>query len=360
MGARRRCCCKCWTWGDTFTRPNSTNIGADWNEYGGGDWSIVSSQLKETTGTDNSFAITIHQNPKLSLTGLATVTAKNIVQSAVYGLIINFKDVNNYLWLTFYTDGVDSFLRLGQVAGGVLTSYASESADSTAPIGEDVVLHLCRGPDGVWGSVEAVGISHLSNYACLGDGLPEAGYRAGVANFSDTGETVTFDNFSFEEHEYTNPDCRGCACSCESHCPPKQLVATVFDATGDCAGCDGEEADLTWENTPEGSKWNGAFSAYCWPYFELTDIALWCLSNQCSEGSLNFSLCSIHDSILACGWEAADGSNNCQDIGGNGMACPNGNSYCSPFYLEFGPFTCEAGHPGGGTCSYKIAITEKP
>jgi hypothetical protein len=355
---RRRCCCNCWTWADNFNRADSTDIGSDWDEYGGGDWEIVSNALKETTGTDNSFAISIHQHPKLDLTGIVTVTAKSIVTSAVYGVIIDFYNTSNYLWLSYWTDGTHSYLRLGQVAGGVESSIASTSALDYAPIGEDLTLHFCRSYDGLFGSVEEV--PQFETYGCLGGGLPTPGYRAGVANFSTGGETVTFDDFTFSEHLYTNALCPGCHCLCDGYCVPPSLVATIISASGDCASCDGEEAELDWAMTPNGFTWTGAFTPDCWPYKSLEDIILSCLTSACESEMPNFSLCSIDDSVLACGWDPADGSNNCPNEGGNGQACPNDNSYCKPLYLEFGPFDCEEGVPGGGSCSYKIAITERP
>ena len=351
---RRRCCCGCVILADSFDRPNSSDLGAEWNEISG-DWQISGNRLIET-GNSGATILSVQDAPD------EPINFRVVVEDTFpdnggrkYRIIVCAEDEDNYLFGQLETTTSNYTIWIGRRAAGV-DSDPMDTWTSTEPFAYEQTVCLSysgntlafvpaeQTGDGVWGC----------------DSNPP-GLKFGLANFGD--EQVAYDDVDVQLHEASDPNCPACLCTCEYECLPKELTAT-FTATGNCYAML-NLATITLEREEGGTGYRTSFYGVDQP----CDCA-WCVLH-------NFEL------RLVCRDEGPDawvlvkpGSSQCitaewnELYGGDPSAPVNDNYACDPFFMEFGPFTVPP-NPDLGSCdcctpdddtppsgTYTITVTE--
>lgn len=339
---------------DDFNRADSTNIGSKWVEAFG-DAEIVDTQLEMPA---NTVVRTVKSHPVDDPTCHATVTLPDIVAGDDYMLLVNYdEESDSYLYGRYSWDGGDDVEISCGSCVGIGTPLEFDSTTTAAPlIGEgdkrSDTLNVCRSLNGI--------------YAWAGSDFPAAwkceiedngGRKAGLRAVAAGGAELKFDDFVWEEHLYTNPKCRPCACECEDFCVPKQMEMTFIVIACECSALNSfQESD---EERDAGAK---IFEFY------FTDLppdilpfspsclvsGTWSFQLQCIDGGTDvFNSWQLENTggwhpwyehnVTEFGWE---------DNGSWGITYPNPNSTCDPLYLEFGPFSLAA----EDGCVYYITI----
>jgi len=231
------CCCEgCKIFEDDFTRENADTLGSPWCEPPD-SWSIF--EYKARCDIAGSIALLDIAHPEL--VGSMVVTLDTIDEIAdsnqKYRLILNavkqevievgfpestvWCETDSYYFAEFERIGTNtSIIRLGVVSGGF------ESI-----LKQDVVLGLTgfsRKFTAILSAKEfcaSVTESVLSYVGTVPGGLFEDGHFCGM-ELSEEGMLV--DNFLWEEHFDTNPECPLCLCRCSGGYFPPTLRVRVF------------------------------------------------------------------------------------------------------------------------------------
>ncbi len=132
--SRRRCCCNrpCVIAQDDFNRPDSENLGPQWDEVSG-DWSIYNQAARELTGDGQAVHKTPHRLPDESM--VVSVDVPNdyplLGTGAIVQLLLNVKygtggSANSY-HLAEYILSNPAVIRLSKVTGGGYTLLAQDT-----------------------------------------------------------------------------------------------------------------------------------------------------------------------------------------------------------------------------------------
>jgi len=246
------------------------------------------------------------------------------------------ENADNYYYAEWhYVDSSNMYWRICKATsgGGADQELASVGPDTPISEGQECKFYATDGGqfcmEDISSRLTACDDPPLSGkYPGLGSG--------GVAN-------AEWDDFEFEAHKQDDPECPVCDCSCNGHCIPDELTATV-EEVNECPDFD----DYSWtldhdgQETRFGSEWNHtAFSCD-----EDIEIKLSCSSAD-NLGVENILLDIVQGSFVL----HADSS--ASDIAPDSAA-----SGCDPIALRYGPFsygsvsgcaatTCCNGNPCG-------------
>lgn len=355
MTRRRSCCSECSVMSDNFNRANSDDPGEKWIEVNT-DVDIHSSKMR-LDGQD-ARAVTVKQHRGAPVIVAALCTNENgdsILPDLAYTIIFQYKDENNYSWVSFITSAGPpevSTLSIGQVASGVSGSYVQDSIN--AFIEENVVLDVCYNKTGAFATANDL---FPGTYACM----PDAGGRKGGLSNPNASGIIYFDNFSLSNHDaiaICGVPCGNCGCDCDYWCVGKELRITLVVISGICTCWDGATADLDYEHTGSEFAWASVLPMPVPNEFDLCDDpdeppeSLFEL--RCARGGWeNWRLCLVDPGFLFCGSYSPSGS--CGPSQTEPEISPSDGD-CSPFFLEFGPYQCES---ESGQCTFKFIVTER-
>lgn len=322
----RRCCCQegCVIAEDLFNRPDNDTLGAGWEESDETKWGIVSEVAYSLPGDNVARFKTPHKIPDESMEAYYEIV--NEVDDAIYYILVNVKDLDNYHIAKFHNT-VTPKIELGKVVGGAYTKLKEENIvgmTNAAPC--DHIPQYCRrlyariAPDEFCAGIDEATLSQVTvTPEIITDGI-----YSGMGGYHAT-ETLFYDNFYFGEHLWTNPECPTCICQCETEVVGEELVVTISDTTGRMVEGEGCEITINWDRVD--GYWEG--SATCCDQTWL--IRLTCPPSGNPEEFVIQIITGCKDS---------DGG-----LGNPGYIAP-GHSYaredsstCDPFYLRFGPFT---------------------
>ncbi len=349
------CCCEtCTIAEDTFNRADSATPGTAWQVVSG-TWEIVSNALSETSGAGLVFLKKTH--PKNSPTGVVYVDLLGPANGTKHRVLVNYVDDENYLYAEYYhaTNGADCYLAVGIVVAGDETELNRREGYSIGSASNRLVV--CRSRDGLYAYLEG---RYDAARAC---GIEDNGGR----RVALAGGSIGFDNFDWEQHHTTNPDCPMCMCECEGYCLPSELLLTVVPVTCDCETMTGHEATgnghLTVENWDfwlfEITLPNGA-DPICAPE-EFT----WQFGLQCPSGDPQWQIGGWILQNLDGYFPQLTGFEGWEPGGPFPYAYPYFQS-CSPLLLKFGPFRLyyEQVDPpdpeANKECFYEIHVTKAP
>lgn len=228
------CCCGCPEYADSFTRTDSTDLGADWTEVAG-NWEIKSNQLYEP---GNSGAIALYDKTVRTNYMSASIKIKNEALGGVYRLYIAWADGSNHILATYHRWAYDSgtnpnsdwaTLSLHSVVGGVSTELDSTDFQLLEPSLSPRGFTVCMDYSILLTSVDDPSLCHA-----FYDPVAVAnGYQAAVGH--GNASEVYYDDWSLiEAASETYPDCPVCwDCGCADRLPPRRLLVT-YDGEGVC------------------------------------------------------------------------------------------------------------------------------
>jgi len=227
------CCCDCWSAVDDFNRPPSSDPGPNWSARSG-QWSIQNniSRLHEA-GTASARVIFQPSGGKLSWNIQATVW--NIPTTAMYDVIVNWLNDNNYQFARFEFDSTQLVISLFSVIGGNPIPYTSCTIAGNY-IGTTQELDVCFS--------QGYFSARLANISTSALWVPNPvvianGYLAGLGN----GNTVPIDFVMFDDSEnhWTNASCPPCLCDCIDQnvemMPSQTLHLTLSAPSGALSSC---------------------------------------------------------------------------------------------------------------------------
>jgi hypothetical protein len=341
-GGRERCCCAvpgCVIESDDFNRADNTNLGSKWTEVAG-DSDIFTNTVR--IPADGLIKCTTRHPID---TPTCVVWAKLVDVTGVYRVPVNIVDEDNYL----YGQWTDDILSVWEVSGGVheeLDNWPSASGVSPGDY-----LTVCRNKTGIYAGV---GLVSAYAWACVDD---NEGRYVGLA--AGDGGTIRFDDFVFEEHWATDPDCKRCACECQEYCVPKTLTLTFHVRAGDCE-LDGESMELELDKTFYPSfYWRGTKLLPSWDKDQAAVTYTFVL--KCDEFQTDtWELCDESGALRGCA------------IGGNenfpnpdclvAPSCYGRDAdivVCNPLSLTYGELSCSGSAPAPfPECYLSLIITE--
>lgn len=262
-------CCDgdCWYFEDTFTRDNSTNVGAAWNEIASSDWEILDNELHEKIGgggTSNALIIGTGPVPADSA-GQMFIRVKFIDAQVgdvffIHTCCESSSAIGSGITVEFeYTDTNEWTITID--AGGDGTSVVQQADDGSGG------AYVCA--DNRVDMVTAGMILTVDEPAWADDLDPGDGRYYGLGH-DNTTNGGTFDDFYVIELKRVNKECTNCVCQCQEWGLSKHLVATITDCEligGDGDGnnllpcCAAEqEFDLIWDfDGVQGPGWYGTW-----------------------------------------------------------------------------------------------------
>jgi hypothetical protein len=227
------CCSQCLVLFDHFSRDE---LGCDWREFQG-DWSLADGALQES-GTNDALVVAWRSATDLSFWIIATIP--EVVENAVYRVIANYVDPNNYHVAEFNFTTTTLSIRLYKRSGGNNGDPTTKSYNVNW-VGDPGELVVCLSEKVFQAQFDPeVSIDQLYA-ACTSDvSLHAEGYQAGLGNGS--AHAIEYSSFLFQETGYTVEGCLTCYCKCP--CDPllKDLKLTLVSQ--DCPDLDGCTWDL--------------------------------------------------------------------------------------------------------------------
>lgn len=238
MGARRRCCCVCWEFTDTFIRAESTDIGTWWNEATGdaeGDWEIILYDSKyvlhekygETPGAGGTSAAIVFCTQRVPVRTIVQdsesvttdgemfiyVDVKDPQEDDIYRIYPNCTDEETLGTLTVEFEYTDD------VTHAWLITIGGDTLETTGePSGEGLVrLSVCA--DHTMGQIKAcVGELGVSPTLYV-DSDPGSGQYAAIGH-GNSATGAMFDQFVVGELRIPNEICYACFCTCDDFIMP--------------------------------------------------------------------------------------------------------------------------------------------
>jgi hypothetical protein len=352
-GKHNKCCCNCQIGFDNFNRADATTLGPKWTEDGSGLWGIDSNVAYSDTGDAIAMFNVAHRKGDESMEAYYEIVDE--VEDAIYYVLVNVKDLNNYHIAKFHNTAVNPKIELGKVVGGVYTMLKEENIiGKTLPYACGYMPRLCRrfyariAPDEFCAGIREATLSQVTvTPEIITDGI-----YSGMGGYHAT-ETLFYDNFYFGEHLWTNPQCPTCICQCEDEVVGEELVVTISDTTNRMTEAEGCEITINWDRV--NGYWEG--SATCCDFTWI--IRLTCPSSGDPEEFeiLVIQGCNDSDTDTTVPGYIAKGHRSALD-----------SSTCDPFYLRFGPFQttindllCACGTPMvDPTGVYYLEVTKAP
>jgi hypothetical protein len=241
---------------DNFNRANNTDPGCKWLKLGSSDWRIVANQLRcasegpliTTVRPVDTHRPTSTQSARYALRLSVTLTGSKDGVTA-WGVIVGYKDENNFIWLKFeYDEGPPEYVwpAFMQRSGGVDTVLLDKNhfdpPDEAHPFVLDengeVDLTICYGRQDwtVFGDNEETAWT-LCGYG--NDELPDDS-RVGLVGFLKG----RFDGWGYYVHWEADTECDYCSCFCmnpndedDFACLPETLTLTFVPDPGNAFAC---------------------------------------------------------------------------------------------------------------------------
>ena len=202
MMTRRRCCCPssgtgtsgCWTFEDPFTREDSTDVGADWEEQGGtgGPWQILDDKLSVAT---TSKIARIYVNDSANRCELERTCA-------------------GWGRLRLFDGDTPKSARYVPLSANMQIVVCCDGDQIHASVGAAELITI---PATVVSSVTALGTGDGDKITCLhqvpadvGTGTGDLDHYLVYADVTITEDAIAFDEFVISEHFHDNPDCPKC------------------------------------------------------------------------------------------------------------------------------------------------------
>lgn len=331
MGISPYVCCpdSCYVTSDDFNRPDSTDLGCWWRERSG-NWSVHTNRLRES---GNAGALVIAETPAPEISFRVSAQSPNVPAGAVYRVVANYLDDNNYHFAEFEFPTGRLIVRLYKRSGGVNTKLKERQWDVNM-VGNPQELGVCFTE-----KIFSAGQKYEPYMAWITNPVPiQGGYRAGLGNGG--GVQIEYDDFRLDEHYDTNPDCLICVCRCDDFPLPMDLTArcTFSGGLGDC-----QPVDVPLQAVVPSEGWESNEQWYGWATVDCSD---------CPDPLDPFTLHVIFRCESPCGgdpdkhfWVWAWAT----DVGGDGTACnlPGGLN-CDPVSI---PFEKISPWSEGGYCS---------
>lgn len=324
MGARRRCCCECWTFSTTFTADDSTDLGSGWSEYIG-DWGIENNKLVETyddtNGTADAVVICLQAVPLRSKGEMfvqVEIAVTDLKDGGVYYLYPCCQDVDAI------GDAIVSFTWNATATTWTIQISPSVSGPSTITrvqtgTPDAFVLKVCA--DHEYQLVKAWVSPTVNEYCAWTDVDPGEGRYAGVGHDNTDVQNI-FDNFEMAELRIGSLICVECFCVCDDIPVQPLLTATITGAVLRAACL----MDESWSmeavgDGPQVFTWRGGTTINGEDLnFEL----------RCGTGSTDFTLRWLEP------WNCCNLTGS--DCGPSGKTADPEASTCTPLSLVFGPY----------------------
>lgn len=354
MGKFGTCCCDCTIHFDAFDRADAAVLGGSWCEKPG-DWEIYSGTAKLTLA--NKYAILDVAHPVPDETMVVSFDTVDEVDGSgdKYRLMLNvvktttgsppYCTTDSFYFADFIRNGVnDSIIRLGICSGGTETIIKEDTI--VGLVGTSRKFQAILGPNEFCAfangtTLSMVSVNHSGHFA--------NGYYCGMAG---TTAGLRFDNFWFEQHNFTNAQCLYCLCKCDETPIPPQLNVRIYPDPSTCQRLDlldPCEFTIEWDRVT--GKWIGEL--LCCSGGQLWRVQLSCPVGYFVDSDANHIQLDI---LVGC-------TSSC---GGCSSTFPS-SATCDPFLLTYGPFyvaasdftcPCSTGAPlGWGDCYFYIEIS---
>lgn len=288
MGGRRRCCCACREYTDTFGRANSTNLGNRWSEKLG-DWEIDTETLVEA-GTLNAKLLFLMPMPTAAMIVAIDTLDEQIGDKYKLYIGHDHPDEENpdSYWAAF-----EIVLDDGERKANIAVGYNDTTlrTASLVPLtGTSRTFSVCL----AYGYV----VARLEGTPCVdeqfGYGLPAVaeqpgGQYAGLGN--PGGTVITLDNWRITDHHSHDEKCPDCLFACCGMLPwaenfPLSLMLAISSST--CPLLNGVEVELIYSGGEFGGRcaatWVGTWNpdpaenpAY------IVDVTFSCSTNEFEE-----------------------------------------------------------------------------
>lgn len=335
----KRCCCGspgCVISIDNFNRANAATLGANWIDLDNA-WTI---DTNNALSVDPGVAVydIIHRVPDASMHVYYTTIDEVVDSGRKYRVLCNVFDEDNYHYVEFERLGVNtSVLRLGKVTGGTDNMLKQDTIVGLTGTTRQVIATIAHNE--FCGQVSNAVLSIVT----LEPSIISNGFYAGIQSQA-AGDRI--DDFTFEEHSHTRPECANCICFCEDEYIPAVLNANIT-GTGRLASLNADII-LDWDRL--NGRWSGGPVTLC-------------------------SLGQVWVLRFLCPTDPADGgtarlvvSTGCTSSDGFGTTARVPASYtCEPLEWVFGPYfvsifdlACGCGSPFTEPGTYTIVITETP
>lgn len=321
-GKHNKCCCNCQIGFDNFNRADDTTLGPKWTEDGSGLWGIYGNVAYSDPGDAVAMFNTAHRKGDESMEVHYEIVDE--VDEAIYYVLVNVKDLNNYHIAKFHNTAVNPKIELGKVVGGVYTMLKEENIiGKTGAYACPDMPRLCRrfyariAPDEFCAGIREATLSQVTT-------TPEiiaGGIYSGMGGFRDD-TRLEYDNFYFGEHLETNRRCPTCICQCEDTVVGEKLLVTISDTTGRMTTAEGCEIEINYDRV--NGYWQGTASCCSFSWV----IRLFCPSSFAPEDF-------IIEVVQGC--KDSDEDTTVPGYIDNGKRYALDSSTCDPFYLRFGP-----------------------
>ena len=264
MGARRRCCCAagCWYFQDNFgdgtARNNTSDLGADWNEVVG-QWGILGWTLVENYATGGGTAGAL----------LITTQAQPAATAGLQYLHIDIFDPQTgdiyYLYpccpSTSAVGPLEITFECTSAPGNWTVTIGDEFVDvEILPDEHGWYQALCcvdheAGMAKAWMNY-GINATAWNDAADPGDGRYSGlGHDNAVASPNIGAQLDVY--FVGELRTAAGAVCYDCFCRCKGFAPPRELTATITNASGRYACADGFSTTIQWDELPSREYWHG-------------------------------------------------------------------------------------------------------
>lgn len=365
------CCCNCVIFDDTFDRADNTELGFPWYDNGT-EFSIISYDAV-SEGDSTAYLDVIHPVPDTSM--VVTMKTREEVENGgvKYRILVNIPRLataphfnsNNLYFAEFERNGFnDSVLRLGIISNGITTILKEETILGLGNFNRNFIA--------IFSETEfcaSVSNAVISFVGIVPPAPFEEGYYCGMR--VDT-EDIIVEEFIFEEHFKTDPQCLSCLCKCNTEATgdntyfaPK-LHVRIYPDPENCVRLDLLEPcefDIEWNRLT--SRWEG--SHLCCESYSGTTGQLWEILFSCPTVNPETGLFDPYTAGMAILQGCVS---SCGGCGGSLATNPQYpiEASCSPQSFLYGPYTvtgtdltcvCSSSSDifGRGSCNYYIEIS---
>lgn len=199
------CCPGCTLFSDAFTRSNSSDLGANWDELAG-DWSISSNAL---TVSATVAAVQCKRAARnADMTASATITCPSTGDLA--RVCVRMTDEDNYLFAELDFSGASGTLKIYQRTSGSDGSAINSDTATITP-GSTYTLLVC---------VEGTTLSAIASNSdgrisrVTGTVSATTSQRAGLATGGTLSSSATFDGFDVQQRKSSCQNCGLAGTSC--------------------------------------------------------------------------------------------------------------------------------------------------
>ncbi len=329
------CCCTCMLFQDEFNRPDSANLGSDWNEVTG-DWGILDEQLVEdySTGTDGTADAVLLCTQPVPLRSLGEmyididVPIANLAVGDVFKIFPCCPTTSSIgdVTATFTYLGNDYPDGKGYWQIELTPSSGDESTDIIASqaVEETICQTLKVCADHETKMVRA-GISPAVNeLSAWTDEDPGDGRYAGIGH-DNTTHLTKLDSFEMGELRTATKLCHKCLCPCDPVIPMPPVLTGQFLYTD-------EDSERQRALCLEGISWTMNYTSG-------PTIVHWIGSVTIGSETIEFTLVCGDGGLFTLNVTAP---NTCITLipQNNRISAPHAST-CDPIALVFGPYTLD-------------------